>query len=215
MATTATAERTLQPRPTGFDPVNGQDLIVPQGDSGDGRPRKKRGRPSKIEHEQRVQEALARGEVYPPPKKNKTLRPSEGGPSAAEPTPSSVTFTPNRTGDPSIPPASPGSSKRKKPSRPDDPMGGMEIPPESGPGPSSLAVQDPSDPVLRTQPSDIDVQVRALAEMQQRATGEPIDTPMQEAESEPAEPETVESSVPVQETVSSPDQPENPLSEQK
>ena len=210
----ATAERILQPRPTSFAPVNGQDLIVPQSEGGDGRPRKKRGRPSKLEHEQRVQEALARGEVYPPPKKNKTPRPSEGGPSTAEQTPLSVTFTPNRTGDPSM--SSPSSSKRKKLARPDDSTGGMEMPLAPAPEQHPLAPQDPSQgPASQNQPPNIDAQVRALAEMQQRAAAEPMDTPMQEAESEVAEPETVESSAPVQETASTPDQQENPPSEQR
>lgn len=43
-------------------------------------PHKKRGRPNKEEHERRVREAAARGEVYPPPRKTKTPRQSlEGG----------------------------------------------------------------------------------------------------------------------------------------
>ena len=40
---------------------------------------KKRGRPSKAEYEQRVREAQERGEVYPPPRKRKTPRPSLEG----------------------------------------------------------------------------------------------------------------------------------------
>jgi len=42
-------------------------------------PQKKRGRPSKEEHERRVREAAQRGEVYPPPKKIKTPRQSLEG----------------------------------------------------------------------------------------------------------------------------------------
>ena len=66
-------ERAIQPRPPTFPSVNGgQDQQLGE----DGRLKKKRGRPSKEEHEQRVAEAALRGEVYPPPKKAKIPRPS-------------------------------------------------------------------------------------------------------------------------------------------
>lgn len=49
-----------------------------------GRQQKKRGRPSKAEHELRAAEAAARGEPYPPPKKVRTPKPStEQGSSTA------------------------------------------------------------------------------------------------------------------------------------
>lgn len=47
-------------------------------------PQKKRGRPSKEEHERRVREAAQRGQVYPPPKKIKTPRQSLEGPQGVE-----------------------------------------------------------------------------------------------------------------------------------
>jgi hypothetical protein len=57
--------------------VNGPGQISPVAD--DGKPRKKRGRPSKEEHDRRVHEASLRGEVYPKPRKPKTARPSFEG----------------------------------------------------------------------------------------------------------------------------------------
>lgn len=54
-------------------------------------PQKKRGRPSKEEHERRVREAAQRGQVYPPPKKIKTPRQSlEGVESGAVATASGI-----------------------------------------------------------------------------------------------------------------------------
>ena len=72
-----TTERVLQPRPVTFASVNGPDQVSPVFD--DGKPRKKRGRPSKEEHDRRVAEAEARGEIYPKPRKPKTPRPSMEG----------------------------------------------------------------------------------------------------------------------------------------
>ena len=110
-------ERALQPRPISFAPVNGPPQISPatEGD----KPRKKRGRPNKEEHDRRVAEAAARGDVYPKPRKPRTLRPSLEGQGvetvevvggAAS---TAVMFTPNKTIY--APPTSPSSSKRKKP----------------------------------------------------------------------------------------------------
>ncbi|MCJ1392340.1 hypothetical protein MMC18_005207 [Xylographa bjoerkii] len=107
-------ERFLQPRPVGFAPVNGPELISPTTD--EMKPRKKRGRPSKEEHDRRVAEAEARGEIYPKPRKPKTPRPSmEGqgvetvevlGVGAA----TAIMFTPNKTIY--APPTSPTSRKK-------------------------------------------------------------------------------------------------------
>ena len=110
-------ERSIQPRPSAFAPVNLPGQTSPA--QGGERQGKKRGRPSKIEHEQRVREAEARGEVYPPPKKIRTPRPSmEGasvpvgaGLSVGGAAPMAVMFTPNRTGPPD---ASSVTSSRKK-----------------------------------------------------------------------------------------------------
>lgn len=92
-------ERAIQPRPITFSTINGQEQTSPEYE---GRPRKKRGRPNKEEHERRVAEAEARGEVYPKPRKPKTPRPStEGLPAGATPaagapfsTPTTTTTTP-------------------------------------------------------------------------------------------------------------------------
>ncbi|KAL6712776.1 hypothetical protein ACLMJK_009617 [Lecanora helva] len=53
-------------------------------------PQKKRGRPNKEERERRVREAAERGEVYPPPKKTKTLKQSLSGDGGAMDIASSV-----------------------------------------------------------------------------------------------------------------------------
>ncbi|MCJ1383596.1 hypothetical protein MMC17_006710 [Xylographa soralifera] len=107
-------ERFLQPRPAGFAPVNGPELISPTTD--EMKPRKKRGRPSKEEHDRRVAEAEARGEIYPKPRKPKTPRPSiEGqGVETVEVlgggAPTAIMFTPNKTIH--VPPTSPTSRKK-------------------------------------------------------------------------------------------------------
>ncbi|KAI9841291.1 MAG: hypothetical protein M1838_003654 [Thelocarpon superellum] len=67
--------RTLQPRPPAFSSINGQPISPFQSSPSEDPlqpPRKKRGRPSKLEMEARAQAAAARGEVYPPPKPPKT-----------------------------------------------------------------------------------------------------------------------------------------------
>lgn len=95
--------------------MNGPGQISPSAD--DGKPRKKRGRPSKEEHDRRVAEAEARGEVYPRPRKPKTPRASiEGqGVETVEVVgggaPTAVMFTPNKTI--LAPPTSPSASKQK------------------------------------------------------------------------------------------------------
>ena len=98
---TLTAERVLQPRPVTFATVNGPGQISPVLD--DGKPRKKRGRPSKEEHDRRVAEAEARGEIYPKPRKPKTPRPSMEGQGVemvevvGGGAPTAVMFTPNKS----------------------------------------------------------------------------------------------------------------------
>ena len=68
------------------DPATGQvATALVQG----GPPKKKRGRPSKAEHEAKVAEAAARGEVYQPtPRRKKPPRPPQGTPNAGIVTPS-------------------------------------------------------------------------------------------------------------------------------
>ena len=83
-------ERVIQPQlPFNFPPVNSPS--EPATDPGltvsvsGGPPKKKRGRPSKVEHEAKVAEAASRGEEYhPTPKRKKAPRPSlQGAPTAS------------------------------------------------------------------------------------------------------------------------------------
>lgn len=107
-------ERFLQPRPAGFAPVNAPDQFSPTTE--EGKPRKKRGRPSKEEHDRRVADAEARGEVYPKPRKPKTPRPSMEGQGVETVevvgggAPTAIMFTPNKTI--LAAPASPTSTKK-------------------------------------------------------------------------------------------------------
>lgn len=111
-----TADRTIQPRVSSFAAVNepNDPPAFPSASANTGEPpnKKKRGRPSKAEHEIRAAEAAARGEPYPPPKKTRTPRQSAEG--AA---PMANMFTPV--------PAGPGgmgeSSTGRKPARPKRP----------------------------------------------------------------------------------------------
>ena len=79
-------DRVIQPQlPFNFPSVNSpSDPATDPGVTASvlgGPPKKKRGRPSKLEHEAKVAEAAARGETYQPtPKRKKTPRPSLQGP---------------------------------------------------------------------------------------------------------------------------------------
>ncbi|KAI9887679.1 MAG: hypothetical protein M1823_000543 [Watsoniomyces obsoletus] len=72
--------RALQPRPTAFATLNGDQSVLMQPSPGDGDaiqpPKKKRGRPSRAEVEARAAAAAARGEVYPPVKSPRTPKPA-------------------------------------------------------------------------------------------------------------------------------------------
>ena len=104
-ASTSSAARTIQPRPVAFASVNGQEATTTL--ESDEPPKKKRGRPSKAEQEIRAARAAERGEIYPPPKKVKTPRPSvEGG------APVAVMTTPPTTEAPS--PGMSSTDKRKR-----------------------------------------------------------------------------------------------------
>ena len=90
-----TVDRTIQPQlPLNFPSVNSpSDPASDQGITASvlgGPPKKKRGRPSKVEHEAKVAEAAARGEIYQPtPKRKKAPQPSlEGAPNVGMVTPS-------------------------------------------------------------------------------------------------------------------------------
>ena len=92
---TSTVDRMLQPQlPLNFPSVNSpSDPASDQGVTASvlgGPPKKKRGRPSKVEHEAKVAEAAARGEIYQPtPKRKKAPQPSlEGAPNVGMVTPS-------------------------------------------------------------------------------------------------------------------------------
>ena len=85
----------IQPQlPLNFPSVNSpSDPASDQGVTASvlgGPPKKKRGRPSKVEHEAKVAEAAARGEIYQPtPKRKKAPQPSlEGAPNVGMVTPS-------------------------------------------------------------------------------------------------------------------------------
>ncbi|MCJ1248283.1 hypothetical protein MMC30_005500 [Trapelia coarctata] len=113
--TTTPTERMIQPRPVTFASVNGPGQISPSAD--DGKPKKKRGRPSKEEHDRRVAEAAAKGEVYPRPRKPKTPRQSMEGQGVETVevvgggAPTAIMFTPNKTIV--APPTSPSATKQK------------------------------------------------------------------------------------------------------
>lgn len=90
----SSADRMIQPQqPSNFPPVNAPGdsatgqvaaALVPGGP-----PKKKRGRPSKAEHEAKVAEAAARGEEYKPtPRRKKPPRPPQGTQIAGMVTPS-------------------------------------------------------------------------------------------------------------------------------
>ena len=113
----AVTERTIQPRPSAFAPVNGQEQ--PASGRSEERPRKKRGRPSKAEHELRVAEAAARGEVYPPPKKAKTPRQSTEGLGGVEgaAAPTAIMFASENADIPVEGPPSLASKKKKRVNR--------------------------------------------------------------------------------------------------
>ncbi|KAI9877788.1 MAG: hypothetical protein M1830_002792 [Pleopsidium flavum] len=67
----ATAARAIKPRPAFIASINGENDPFFQNtaaETGGEPPKKKRGRPSKVELQQRVAEAAARGEIYPSPK---------------------------------------------------------------------------------------------------------------------------------------------------
>lgn len=78
----ATVARAIQPRPSFIASINGQNDPMMHNiaaERGDEPPKKKRGRPSKADLEQRMAEAEARGQPYPSPKTSAHKAPKAGG----------------------------------------------------------------------------------------------------------------------------------------
>ena len=127
--------RLLQPRPPHPYPEylpagpSYTSAVTPTGEPAN---KKKRGRPTKAEAQQRAQEAAARGEIYPPPRRGRVslTGPPESSPQGPEPRPleprttppsapthpSSTNLTPQRQIDPE--PESESSSGKKRRARP-------------------------------------------------------------------------------------------------
>ena len=106
---TSTVDRMIQPQlPLNFPSVNSPgDPTSDQGVAASalgGPPKKKRGRPSKVEHEAKVAEAAARGEIYQPtPKRKKAPRQAlEGAPNVGMGTPSMTEVGPTGEGSASM-----------------------------------------------------------------------------------------------------------------
>jgi len=77
----AAAARAIQPRPSFIASVNGQNDPMMHNiaaERSDEPPKKKRGRPSKVDLEQRIAEAEARGQAYPSPKTSAHKAPKAG-----------------------------------------------------------------------------------------------------------------------------------------
>jgi hypothetical protein len=101
--TTTPIGRLLQPRPphpyaTEFMPAVGPTYTSTIHATGEPAHKKKRGRPTKAEAQQRAQEAAARGETYPPPRRRRVSNtaPPEQSPSNTDPRPHA--HTPPQTG---------------------------------------------------------------------------------------------------------------------
>ena len=203
--------RSIQPRPSAFAPINpnGQDQL--SAGEGDGRPKKKRGRPSKVEHEQRVREAEARGEIYPPPRKPKPPRPSlEGGPQSAGPgAPMAVMFTPNNTAFQAV--TSPSSAYQRNEPEGSTSMepSGMGMPRDQPQISPFVSERAPRSTIPETQMSDYHASESLIAEMRRQAAEtqggpaqesaqETVDELAQEPVREPVQ-EGAEESAPMQE----------------
>lgn len=162
--------------------------------------KKKRGRPTKAEAQQRAQEAAARGEFYPPPRRGRVSitgpseSPSQGPearpldqrtPPSAPTHPSSTNMTPQRQIEPDQ--GSESSSGKKRRARPQPlelekhrALGDMESPLAYGPGSGSAdPTRNPSysayTPVSAALPSstdsrDRDIRMEGVEETQPRTT---------------------------------------------
>jgi len=126
--------RLLQPRPPQTYPgdyiQSGPAYASAMTPTGEPANKKKRGRPTKAEAQQRAQEAAARGEVYPPPRRGRVSitappepspqgsesRPHERTPPQSAPGPMMSTMTPQRQMQPEeAPESSSGKRRRTRP----------------------------------------------------------------------------------------------------
>ena len=130
-------DRMIQPQlPLNFPSVNTPSDPAPdQGATASvvgGPPKKKRGRPSKVEHEAKVAEAAARGEIYQPtPKRKKAPRPSLQDVSNAG------MYTPSMTDVGTTGEVSAGKIRTRKPKTGTEETGGLA----SGPTARNLALE--------------------------------------------------------------------------
>jgi hypothetical protein len=158
--------------------------------------KKKRGRPTKAEAQQRAQEAAARGEVYPPPRRGRVsiTAPPEPSPLTSEPQPHERTTPPPAPGSMGaamtpqhqIQPdrgseSSSGKKRRSKPQpleleKPQRSMGEMESPLAFGSGdPSRSQAYMSFTPISAPLPSstdsrDRDIRMEGVEETQPRTT---------------------------------------------
>ena len=181
-----TTERTLQPRPSAFAPVNTPEQTSPLTFGDNGRPTKKRGRPSKEETNRRVAEAAERGEVYQPKvRKKPAQRQSTGGVETVEvvggSAPTAVMFTPEKTVAPAA--GSPGSSTMKQWSDITPLEQGVQTTGSAGQIQPEMRARE--GVVSEQQMSSYSPQERLVTSLQQHAAATP-DIQMREAEASPA-----------------------------
>lgn len=141
-------------------------------------PKKKRGRPSKAEQEIRAARAAERGEIYPPPKKVKTPRPSMEGRGA----PVAVMATPPTTEAPSPAVISTEKRKRGRPAKaqPEASKLSLEATAHAVEQMQAEAGHVSGEMVAETQAPEYTSPYHTLAEMQQQA--EQGDVRMMESE---------------------------------
>lgn len=194
--------RLLQPRPPqaypgeyiqAGGPAYASSSIMSAGEPAN---KKKRGRPTKAEAQQRAQEAAARGEVYPPPRRARAsiTAPPEASPQGSEsqpqertppqqhPRPLSGAMTPQHQTQPEqASESSSGKKRRMKPEplelgKPPRPMGEMESPLAYGSGdPTRSQAYMSFTPISAPLPSsadsrDRDIRMEGVEETQPRTT---------------------------------------------
>ena len=174
--TTSDLSTPSQPTPgfSSFPSVNNPSPAygVPTATSPGGKAQKKRGRPSKAEHELRAAEAAARGEVYPPPKKIKTPKTpaEEGSIAAATAGTTSDSAVPGSTGSPEI------KKRPPKPKIPKESKSGLEATASA----ASELSQISQAPAPETQATGLDPSQSLLAGLQEHAARTEANPPEQE-----------------------------------